>query len=105
MSQPFLFLGRSCAVKEQLEALVQQMVRGGIRYPEAVREFKKAFLVKVLVENRGNQCQAAQVLGMHRNSLGRTLSDLKLDPRALRTQARRPPRPERVPPARRASTR
>jgi hypothetical protein len=74
-------------VKEQLETLVLQMVRSGIRYGEAVREFKKAFLTKVLVENRGNQCQAAKVLGMHRNSLGRTLSDLKMDPRALRTQA------------------
>ena len=92
-------------MKEQLEALVQQMVRGGIGYGEAVKEFKKAFLVKVLVENRGNQCQAARILGMHRNSLGRTLTELKLDPRALRTQARRPPRPERPQAARRASVR
>ncbi len=82
-------------MKEQLESLVLQMVRSGIRYGEAVREFKKAFLTKVLVENRGNQCQAAKVLGMHRNSLGRTLADLKMDPRALRTQSRRPPRGER----------
>jgi DNA-binding NtrC family response regulator len=89
-------------VKEQLETLVLQMVRSGIRYGEAVREFKKAFLTKVLVENRGNQCQAAKVLGMHRNSLGRTLSDLKMDPRALRTQARRPPRSERPVTSRRA---
>jgi len=71
------------------------MVRGGIRYAEAVREFKKTFLTKVLVENRGNQCQAARALGMHRNSLGRTLAHLKMDARALRTQMRRPPRGER----------
>jgi len=89
-------------VKEQLEALVWQMVRSGIRYGEAVREFKKAFLTKVLVESRGNQCQAAKVLGMHRNSLGRTLADLKMDARALRTQLRHPPRGERSAPPRRA---
>ena len=89
-------------MKEQLEALVWQMVRGGIGYGEAVREFKKAFLTKVLVENRGNQCQAAKILGMHRNSLGRTLTDLKMDPRALRTQLRRPPRGERPAAQRRA---
>ena len=82
-------------MKEQLEALVLQMVRSGIRYGEAVREFKRAFLTKVLVENRGNQCQAARALGMHRNSLGRTLTNLKMDARALRTQMRRPPRGER----------
>jgi len=91
-------------VKEQLESLVLQLVRSGIRYGEAVREFKKAFLTKVLVENRGNQCQAAKVLGMHRNSLGRTLSNLKMDPRALRTQIRRPPRGERPAPARRTGS-
>ena len=89
-------------MKEQLEALVVQMVRSGIRYGEAVREFKKAFLTKVLVENRGNQCQAAKILGMHRNSLGRTLTHLKMDARALRTQLRRPPRGERPAPTRRA---
>jgi len=91
-------------VKEQLESLVLQMVRGGIRYGEAVREFKRAFLNKVLAENRGNQCQAAKVLGMHRNSLGRALAELKIDPRALRLQLRRPPRSERPAPARRAAS-
>ena len=91
-------------MKEQLESLVLQMVRGGIRYGEAVREFKRAFLNKVLAENRGNQCQAAKVLGMHRNSLGRALADLKIDPRAVRLQLRRPPRGERPVPARRVAS-
>ena len=91
-------------MKEQLESLVLQMVRSGIRYAEAVREFKRAFLTKVLLENRGNQCQAAKLLGMHRNSLGRTLADLKMDPRALRTQLRRPPRSERPAPTRRTAS-
>lgn len=89
-------------MKEQLESLVWQMVRGGIRYGEAVREFKKAFLTKVLVDHRGNQCKAAKTLGMHRNSLGRTLADLKMDARALRTQLHRPPRSERPAVTRRA---
>ena len=88
-------------MKEHLETLVLQMVRSGIRYEEAVREFKKAFLTKVLVENRGNQCQAAKVLRMHRNSLGRALADLKMDARALRSLSRRPPRGEHLPPTRR----
>jgi Fis family transcriptional regulator, factor for inversion stimulation protein len=88
-------------VKEQLEGLVLQMVRSGIRYGEAVRVFKKAFLTKVLVENQVNQCQAARMLGMHRNSLGRTLADLQINPRELRTQVRRPPRGERPPVPRR----
>ena len=79
-------------MKDQLEALVTQMYKSGILYSEAVREFKKRFLLTVLVENHGNQCKAARELGMHRNTLSRTVSELKLDVQILRDGARRPPR-------------
>jgi Fis family transcriptional regulator, factor for inversion stimulation protein len=78
-------------VKDQLEALIQQMVHSGILYSEAVREFKKRFILTVLQENNGNQCRAARDLGMHRNTLSRTIAELKLDVRAVRNGARRPP--------------
>ncbi len=78
-------------MKEQLEDLVMQMYRGGITYAEAVREFKKAFLLTALKENNGNQSKAAPELGMHRNSLARTIYDLQLDVRGLRPGSRRPP--------------
>jgi DNA-binding NtrC family response regulator len=79
-------------MKDQLEALVVQMYKSGILYGEAVREFKKRFILNVLAENHGNQCKAARELGMHRNTLSRTISELKLDVRALRADTRRPPR-------------
>jgi Fis family transcriptional regulator, factor for inversion stimulation protein len=79
-------------VKDQLEALVNQMYKSGILYSEAVREFKKRFLLNVLQQNNGNQCKAARELGMHRNTLSRTISELKLDVRSLRNGTRRPPR-------------
>ena len=79
-------------MKDQLESLVMQMYKSGILYSEAVREFKKRFLLSVLQENNGNQCRAARELGMHRNTLSRTIAELKLDVRAIRSGARRPPR-------------
>ncbi len=82
-------------MKDQLEALIGQMHHSGILYAEAVREFKKRFILTVLVENQGNQCRAARELGMHRNTLSRTISELKLDIRAVRNGARRPPRSAR----------
>ncbi len=63
------------AVRDQLEALVMQMYRSNILYSEAVREFKKRFILTVLQENKGNQCRAARQLGMHRNTLSRTVTD------------------------------
>jgi Fis family transcriptional regulator len=78
-------------VKDQLEALIAQMYRSGILYSEAVREFKKRFILTVLQENNGNQCRAARQLRMHRNTLSRTIQELKIDIRQLR-DGRRPPR-------------
>ena len=79
-------------VKDQLEALIMQMYKGNILYSEAVREFKKKFILTVLQENKGNQCKAARELGMHRNTLSRTIIELELDVKMLRNGMRRPPR-------------
>ena len=76
-------------MKDQLEALVFQMYKSNILYSEAVREFKKRFIITVLEENRGNQCKAA------RNTLSRTMQELKIDVRPLRGGAKRPPRSAR----------
>lgn len=84
-------------MKDQLEALVMAMYKGGILYSEAVREFKKRFILTVLEENNGNQCKAARELGMHRNTLSRTIDELKIDVRAVRDGAKRPPRSARPP--------
>jgi Fis family transcriptional regulator, factor for inversion stimulation protein len=82
-------------VKDQLEALIMQMYKSNILYSEGVREFKKRFILTVLQENKGNQCRAARELGMHRNTLSRTIDELKIDVRQLRDVARRPPRSAR----------
>ena len=82
-------------MKDQLEALILQMHKSGILYSEAVREFKKKFILTVLEENQGNQCRAARELGMHRNTLSRTIAELKLDLHAVRSGVRRPPRSTR----------
>jgi len=82
-------------VKRELDSLVTQMHSGGITYNEAVREFKKRFLVEVLAHHRGNQCKAAKELGMHRNTLSRTIAELQIDPSQIRRGLKRPSRSER----------
>ena len=77
-------------MKSQLEALVGQMHSSGILYSEAVREFKKCYITDVLERNSGNQCKAARELGMHRNTLSRTIAELELDLSQVRAM-RRPP--------------
>lgn len=82
-------------MKDQLLTLVQNMYRSNILYSEAVREFKRCFIATVLEENKGNQCRAARQLGMHRNTLSRTIDELKIDVREFRDGGRRPPRSAR----------
>jgi Fis family transcriptional regulator, factor for inversion stimulation protein len=93
-------------MKEQLESVVLQMYRAGVRCSEAVREFQKAFILTVLKDQRGNQCKAAEKLGIHRNTLRRTIRDLEIDIRATRVMGRRrPPRAElSIPSVRRRAT-
>ena len=66
-------------MKDQLELLISQMHGSGIMFSEAKREFVKRYIMHVLQQNKGNQCKAARELGMHRNTLSRTMAELKLD--------------------------
>jgi Fis family transcriptional regulator len=82
-------------VRRELDSLVTQMHSSGVRYEEAVHEFKKQYLREVLIAHRGNQCKAAEELGMHRNTLSRTMADLGLSLAEVRAGLKRPPRSER----------
>jgi len=65
-------------VKDQLDGLVSQMVERGILFDEAVGEFERRFIKRVLDRSNGNQSRAAQVLGIHRNTLSRKIDEYKL---------------------------
>lgn len=64
---------------QELEALVTRMYRGNITLHEGVREFKRHFIQQVLEDCHWNQCKAAPILGMHRNTLSRTIAELKIE--------------------------
>jgi DNA-binding protein Fis len=66
-------------VKDQLEGLVSQMVEKGILFEEAIGEFEKRFIRRMLERAHGNQCRAAKMLGIHRNTLSRKIGEYKLD--------------------------
>jgi DNA-binding NtrC family response regulator len=65
-------------VKQQLEALVTEMVDKGILFTEAKREFEKKFISRVLQRHRGNLSRAAKDLRIHRNTLGKKLEEYKI---------------------------
>jgi DNA-binding NtrC family response regulator len=65
-------------VNEKLERLIEEMVARGIRFGDASREFERRFIARVLAESDGNLSKAADVLGMHRNTLSRKMVEHRL---------------------------
>ena len=75
-------------MKDELEGLVSQMVERGILFEEAVSEFEKRFIKRVLDRANGNQSRAAEMLGIHRNTLSRKIEEYKLDSNGRRRSSR-----------------
>ena len=82
-------------MKRELDTLITQMHSAGISYADAMRQFKKRYILEVLAHHKGNQCKAATELGMHRNTLSRTLAELDMDSAQIRKGMRRPVMSER----------
>jgi DNA-binding protein Fis len=66
------------ALRDQMDDLVNEMVTKGIRYEDAHREFEKRFIANVLAKVEGNLCKAADLLGIHRNTLSRKIAEYRL---------------------------
>jgi DNA-binding NtrC family response regulator len=66
------------ALGVQLDRLVDELVAKGIRYEEAQREFEKRFICCVLTKVDGSLGEAADLLGMHRNTLTRKINEYQL---------------------------
>jgi DNA-binding NtrC family response regulator len=60
-------------MKTELEAIIDQMIARGILFDEAVKEFEKNFILKVLDRHNNNLSKAAETLGIHRNTLSKRI--------------------------------
>ncbi len=63
---------------QQLDRLIEEMVEKGIRFGDASREFERRFIARVLARSDGNLSRAAEVLGIHRNTLSRKIAEHRL---------------------------
>ena len=65
-------------MREQLDSLVQQMLDRGVRYEDARREFERVFLTRALQRSNGCVGDAAELLGIHRNTVTRKMTEYKI---------------------------
>jgi len=63
-------------MQSKLDELISEMIDRGITLREAMSEFEKRFILKVLERNGKRMIHAAKVLGIHRNTLRNRLKAL-----------------------------
>jgi DNA-binding NtrC family response regulator len=61
-----------------MEKLVQEMLDKGIVYDDARREFEKMFIARALQRSRGSVGDAAELLGLHRNTVARKMAEYRI---------------------------
>jgi Fis family transcriptional regulator len=69
-------------ISDRLERLVEEMVDKSVQFDDAVREFEKRFIVRVLTQCDGSLTKTACTLGMHRNTLTRKMVEYKIKRRS-----------------------
>jgi DNA-binding NtrC family response regulator len=56
-------------IYKKLDALIEDMAEKGITLNDALAEFERRYITKVLSLCDNKMCKAAQLLGIHRNTL------------------------------------
>lgn len=68
-------------IADKLERLVEEMVDRGVQFEDALREFEKRFISRVLATCDGSLTRTADRLGIHRNTLTRKMGEYKIKKR------------------------
>ncbi len=65
-------------ISDRLDRLVEEMVDRGVQFDDAVREFERRFIARMLGRCDGSLTKTAGALGMHRNTLTRKMGEYKI---------------------------
>ena len=65
-------------MRDQIERLVSEMLDKGVHYDDARREFEKMFIARALQRTQGSLGEAADMLGLHRNTIARKISEYRI---------------------------
>ena len=65
-------------MRDQLNRLVDELVSKGIRYDDARQEFERRYISRALARAEGKVGRAAKMIGLHRNTLSRKVTEYRL---------------------------
>ncbi len=64
-------------ISDRLDKLVEEMVESGVQFDDAIHEFEKRFIARVLGCCDGSLIKTADTLGIHRNTLTRKMESTR----------------------------
>ena len=65
-------------MREKLDRLIDEMLTKGIHYDDARQAIERRFITRALTRSKGNLGRAADLLGIHRNTLSRKVAAYRL---------------------------
>jgi DNA-binding NtrC family response regulator len=65
-------------VRDALEKLVSDMLDKGVHYDDVRRELEKLSITRALQRTRGSVGEAADLLGVHRNTVARKIAEYRI---------------------------
>ena len=65
-------------MRDSLERLVSEMLDKGVQYEDVRREFEKLSITRALQRSKGSVGEAAELLGLHRNTIARKIAEYRI---------------------------
>jgi DNA-binding protein Fis len=77
-------------LRSQLRSLAHHCIRNSVGFHLARQWFRRALLEELLEVHGNNQVVIAEMIGMHRNTVGRFMRDHHLEPGKARRRGQEP---------------
>ena len=65
-------------MRDSLERLVSEMLDKGVHYEDVRRELEKLSITRALQRTKGSLGEAADLLGVHRNTIARKIAEYRI---------------------------
>ena len=65
-------------MRDHLERLVSEMLDKGVHYDDVRRELEKLSITRALQRTKGGLAEAAELLGVHRNTVTRKIAEYRI---------------------------
>ena len=65
-------------MRDALERLVSDMLDKGVQYEDVRRELEKLSITRALQRTKGSVGDAAEILGLHRNTIARKIAEYRI---------------------------